>query len=89
MLIKDKYPKILTGALLKAIPESKAACGEYTKSHYVLPPIDLVDQAFMNDAIKRELFVIPWVVESQAQLEKARKLNVYGIVTPDPKFALT
>jgi glycerophosphoryl diester phosphodiesterase len=83
-LIHDKYPKLVTGALLKKIPESLAACGEYTKSHYVLPPIDMVNDAFVNDAIARDVKVIPWVADSQAQIDKARKLGVYGIVTSDP-----
>ena len=87
-LVKDKYPRIVTGASLKEIPESLAAAGGYTNSHFILPPIDQLSEDFMADAGKRNLKVMPWVCDEDAQLEKARQLKVYGVITSDPKKAL-
>lgn len=86
-LIKDKFPKLVTGAIVKTIPESLAAFGEYTRSQYVLPPIDLLTDDFMADAKRRSLQVFPWVVDSPAQLDAARKFGVDGILTSDPSKA--
>lgn len=87
-LVKDEHPKIVTGASLKEIPESLAACGEYTHSHYVLPPIDALDEAFMHDAQRRGVSVIAWVCDSDEQIAKARRLGVYGVIASDPKYVL-
>lgn len=86
-LIKDKFPKIQTGALLRSIPDSLAACGEYTGARYILPPIDDLDSRFIEDAIRRNIYVIPWLCESKAQIDKARALSVFGAITPDPTLA--
>lgn len=86
-LIKDKFPKMTTGAMVRQIPESLAACGEYTKSRYVLPPIDLLTPEFVADAHQRSLLVVPWVVDSDAQRARARELAVDGMLTSNPKSA--
>ena len=86
-LIKDKFPKMTTGAMVRQIPESLAACGEYTKSRYIMPPIDLVTPEFIEDARSRSLLVVPWVADSDAQLAKARELGVDGVMLSNPKSA--
>lgn len=88
VMIKEKYPKIITGASIKSIPESMAACGEYTQSHYVLPPIDELDENFMQDAQQRSQKVITWVCDSEEQIKKAKTLGVHGVISSDPKMVI-
>lgn len=86
--IHDKYPKLHTGAGIKKIPESLAACAEFTNSRYILPPLAEITDEFVADAKSRHVKVIPWVCDSSEDIKKAKALDVDGIMTSDPKAAL-
>lgn len=82
--IHDTYPKIITGASLKEMPESLAACGEYTGSRFIVPSIDIVTPAFVKDAKARGLKVMSWVCDDAESITKAKQLGVEYIITSDP-----
>lgn len=86
--IHEQFPKLHTGAGIKKIPDSLAACAEFTNSRYILPPLDEITDAFVADAKSRNVKVIPWVCDSDEDITKAKTLGVDGIMTSDPKKAL-
>lgn len=84
--IHQEYPKLVTGASLKSIPESLAACGEFTGSRYVLADIDVLTEAFIADAHSKRLKVLTWPCDDAGCIAKARAFKVDGIITADPKL---
>lgn len=86
-MVHQSYPKVVTGAGLAKLPDGLAAAGEYTNSNYILPSIDIVNEAFMEDARKRRLKVITWTCDSAEEIARARQLDVHGVITSDPGIA--
>ncbi len=82
--VHEQFPKIITGASLKDMPDSLAACGEFTGSRFVVPAIDILTPAFMKDAQSRGLKVMSWGCDDAASIQKAKKLGVEYIITADP-----
>ncbi len=86
--IHQQYPKLITGASLKAIPESLAACGEFTGSRYVLADIDVLTEEFIKDAHSKRLKVLTWPCDDKETIMRAKLLKVDGIITADPALAV-
>jgi glycerophosphoryl diester phosphodiesterase len=86
-MVHQAYPRIVTGAGLAHLPEGLAASGEYTNSHYILPSIDILNEALIEDARRRRLRVLTWTCDTVEQIARANKLGADGIITSDPTLA--
>lgn len=88
-MVHNNYPQLFTGAGIAHLSDSLAACAEFTRSYYLLPSIDILDERLMEDANERKLKVIPWVCDTKEQIAHAKALGVEGIMTSDPRLAVT
>lgn len=81
---KRQNPKIETGALLVGIPATYAQCAVEAKANVINPAIGFVNKDFVDDAHKRGLKVYCWTVNSQAQIAKAKRAGVDGMMGDYP-----
>jgi len=82
--IKQRYPLLHLGAILRDKPAGLAAVIEYAHAVYLLPDIDILDDELMADALKRDAMVIPYVCDTPEQQQKARDLGCIGMILSDP-----
>ncbi|MBN67274.1 MAG: hypothetical protein CMM94_06895 [Rickettsiales bacterium] len=85
-MIHEKHPKIITGASVHKVPESLAACAEFTDSHYFLPRIDALTEELVADARMRKVKIIAWTARDEAEVEQAKQFDIDGIIAADPSW---
>ena len=86
--IKSINSRITTGASMKSVPGSLAACGEFTNSQYILPALNILSDELIKDARARKLDIITWVCDTAEDIARARALGVDGVITARPELVL-
>ena len=83
--IHQKFPKIPLGVSIKEVPESLAACAEFTHSTYLLPAAECLNDALVEDARKRRVKIIAWTCNDAESIASARRFGVDGIMSDFPE----
>jgi glycerophosphoryl diester phosphodiesterase len=82
--VRTLAPSIRTCALIAGIPVSLAAIAAEAHAWAINPCIHHINQGLVDDAHRRGLRVITWTANHPADIAKAKKLGVDGIISDFP-----
>lgn len=85
-LAKLLEPRILTGALILALPLNYARFAEELDAYSVHPGIEFLNRAFVEDAHQRGLKVFAYTVNNRGDLARMQYLGVDGVFTDYPEI---
>lgn len=80
-------PKVKIGALIDKMPVNLAKLAENLNvffAYSINPPVEVINQKFVDDAHKRGLKVFVWTVNGAEDIERMKQLNVDGIFSDFP-----
>ena len=83
--VRRRAPELRRGALLVGLPVTNAAFAEDLGAWSVHPSIDFLDEAFVTDAHRRGLKVIPFTVNHPDDIDRMFGLGVDGVFTDYPE----
>lgn len=82
--LKSLAPEYDIGALIDGIPHDLAACGEALGARTLHPCVDFIDAELVDDARSRGLKVIPYTVNTDADVNRLRAMGIDGVFTDFP-----
>ena len=77
-------PKVRIGALIWEIPLGYAEFAEALHAYAINPCIEFIDQAFVDDAHRRNMKVFVWTVNDTDDIQRMRILGVDGMFSNYP-----
>lgn len=77
-------PEVECGAIINGIPLGYAEFGERVHAAYIVVSVNCINQALIDDAHKRGIKVLVYVVNEDDDIERMKLLGVDGIVSDFP-----
>jgi glycerophosphoryl diester phosphodiesterase len=85
---RERWPGVATSMLtLKGSQSAATALGQSVKATWLSPEFP-IDKAFVADAHAKGFKVVPYTLDTKAQVRKAKAAGVDALITDDPFMAL-
>lgn len=81
---RELCPEVACGAIINGIPLGYAEFGERVHAAYIVVSVNCINQALVDDAHKRGMKVMVYVVNEHDDIERMKVLGVDGIISDFP-----
>jgi glycerophosphoryl diester phosphodiesterase len=84
LAIKKLLPEIKTGIIISCLPIFPVKLAIDAHADFIFARYPRLNREFVEEALKREIEIYPWTINSVEDLEVVRGFGVSGIVTDNP-----
>ncbi|MES2268397.1 MAG: glycerophosphodiester phosphodiesterase family protein [Bacteroidota bacterium] len=84
-IIHNKYPDVRTSYLVANKKTAQSYIDDLGYTPFIISPLfNIVDAEFVRDCHSRNIKVLPWTVNTKAEIEQLKSLKVDGVISDYP-----
>lgn len=82
--MKERAPRLKTGIILASLPVFPIAVAHAARADVIFQRYQRLTSEYVAEAARQNIAVYPWLINTQEELERVRRLGVTCIVTDHP-----